>query len=335
LAHLQCDGQPICARCKDAGEQCKYNYIRQESKDKLRARNAELQKSSTDSDALLRALASIADPHVCKAVLQGLIDGTISPTQVLGEFSPAPESGTSSSAGRLSQATPQPPASPPSPSTSCFEQLLSWRSCRPVLKEEDVKAVALEAASVQPPVLSLPVLPLDAYTSQAQEDSWTGIGWTRAHTRHLVDALRTWDHLPFCLLSEDLFWQDYASGSTRFCSSALVHAILALSTRLINERGDNAAFHQSGWPGSRFFLDKAKAILKDTKAPKTLPDIQALGMFSLYSLRCGRETEAQTYAELFATSISDLHERSLVHAEDEAYAESLHTSYSGAISLIR
>ncbi|KAG7284903.1 hypothetical protein NEMBOFW57_009518 [Staphylotrichum longicolle] len=164
---------------------------------------------STDSDTILKTLASIADPHVSKAVLQGLIDGSISRTKVLEEFYP------------------------------------------------------------------------------------------------------------------------------EFCSSALVHAILALATRLINERSDDAGLHQSGWPRSRCFMNKAKTILQDTKAPSTLPDIQALGIFSLYYLRCGQETEAQAYAESFATSISDLFQRSPMYEGEDDYAESLRTSYCGAVSLMR
>lgn len=293
-----------------------------------------MRQDSTDSDTLLRALASIADPHVCKAVLQSLLDGSISRTKILEEFYLEPESGSSTDPGSSSQPTPQ-PAVDPSTSTACFEQLLSWRECRPNLKGKDAQAVKHEAASARSTILSLPALPLDAYTSQSQPDPWTGTGWTRAHTRHLIDVLRTWDRLPFCLLSEDRFLQDYSSGSTRFCSSALVHAILALATRLINERSDDASFHPSGWPRSRSLLDKAKTILQDTKTPKTLPDIQALGIFSLYSLRCGREAEAQAYAESFTTGISELFQHSLIRGEEEDYAEALRTSYCGAVSLTR
>lgn len=292
---------------------------------------AQLRKNSANSSTLLRAISSIPDPHVCKAVLQGVIDGSISRSRVLEEFSLEPESG--GSAGP-SQNTPQPEI-PCSTSASCFEQLLSWR-CRPNIKDEDggVQAEINENPSARSTILSLPVLPLDAYTTQSQEDTWTRTGWTRAHVRHLIDALRTWDRLPFCLFSEDRFLQDYSSGSTQFCSSALVHAILALSTRLINESSDDDGLYQSGWLRSRFFLRKARTILEDAEPFRTLPDIQALGMLSLYYLRCGQETEAQDYAESFATSISELCQPSLTHREEEWCAE-LRNTYYGAVSLIR
>ncbi|KXX78215.1 Conidial development protein fluffy [Madurella mycetomatis] len=291
---------------------------------------AQLRKSNTDSSALLRAISSIADPHVCKAVLQGVIDGSIPRSRVLEEFSSGLESSSSASP---SQGSPLPTVSC-STSTSCFEQLLSWRSCRPNITDDDVQAEANETSSVRSTILSLPALPLDAYTTQSQEDTWTQTGWTKAHVRHLIDALRTWDHLPFCLFSEDRFLRDYSSGSTQFCSSALVHAILALSTRLINESSDDAGLDQSGWLRSQFFLHKAKAILQYMEPSRTLPDIQALGMLSLYYLRCGQETEAQAYAESFATSISELCQHSLMHGEEEVPVQSCNT-YHGAVSLIR
>jgi len=292
---------------------------------------AQLRKSSADSNTLLRAIASIADPHVCKAVLQGVIDGSISHSDVLKKLHLEPESGSGTGP---SQATPG-PALIHSTSTSCFERLLTWRSCRPNLEDNDAQPETHETASVRSTTLSLPVLPLDAYFTQSQPDTWTRTGWTSAHVRHLIDALGTWDHLPFCLFSEKRFLQDYTNGSTQFCSSALVYAILALSTRLVNESSDDVGLNQSGWPRSRFFIHKAKIILQDTKQPRTLPDIQALGMFSLYYLRCGRETEAQAYAESFATSIGDLYQRSLKLGEEEAYAKSVNASYCSAVSLIR
>ncbi|KAH6855956.1 hypothetical protein B0I37DRAFT_366193 [Chaetomium sp. MPI-CAGE-AT-0009] len=333
----KCDGNPICQRCNDAGEECKYNHTRPESKGQLRAETAQLKQSSADTDSLLRVVASIPDPRVCKAVMQGLLDGSISRNDIFKQFyEPKPDSGASTAAGP-SQMTPQQtqPTDPRSTSASCFEQLLSWRSCCPHLQDNDTQSETQGAASVQSTSLSLPLLPLDAYTTQSHIDTWTKTGWTKAHIRHLIDALRTWDHLPFCLFSEDLFLQDYTSGSTRFCSSALVHAILALSIRLINEASDDGGVYQSGWPRSRSLLDTARKLLRDTKPPSILPDVQALGMLSLYYLRCGRETEAQEYADSFATSISELRQSSPVQAEEQSYAQSMTMSYCGGVSLKR
>jgi hypothetical protein len=268
--------------------------------------------------------------------MQGLLDGSISRHDILKHaqfYSPKPDSGTT-----LQQPE---PTSPRSTSTSCFEQLLSWQSCLPHLQGDHDRQLetrgASRATSVQPTSLLLPHLPLDAYTTQSHIDPWTKTGWTNAHIRHLIDALRTWDHLPFCLFSEDLFLQDYTSGSIRFCSSALVHAILALSIRLINEGSDDGGAYLSGWPRSRSLLDTARKLLRDTKPPSTLPDVQALGMLSLYYLRCGRETEAQEYADGFVTGMTELFQAPphSVQVEEKSHAESITMSYCAAVSLKR
>ncbi|KAH6628042.1 hypothetical protein F5144DRAFT_577796 [Chaetomium tenue] len=332
----KCDGNLPCQRCNDAGDECKYNYVRQESKGQLRAERVQLRQNNADSDALLRAIASIPDPHVCKAVMQGLLDGSISRHDILKNaqfYSPKPDSGITPLQPELTD--------PRSTSTSCFEQLLSWQSCLPHLQDDDngrpETQGASRATSVQPTSLLLPHLPLDAYTTQSHIDPWTKTGWTNAHIRHLIDALRTWDHLPFCLFSEDLFLQDYTSGSTRFCSSALVHAILALSIRLINEGNDDGVAYLSGWPRSRSLLDTARKLLRDTKPPSTLPDVQALGMLSLYYLRCGRETEAQEYADAFTAGMNGLLQSPppSIQVEEKSHAQSITMSYCGAVSLKR
>jgi hypothetical protein len=267
--------------------------------------------------------------------MHGLLNGSISRNDILKQFSaPKPDSGTNTAAGP-SQVTPQQPTDPRSTSTSCFEQLLSWRSCHPYLQDDDMQPETQGAASVQSTSLLLPLLPLDAYTTQSHIDTWAKTSWTKAYIRHLFDALRTWDYLPFCLFSEDLFLQDYTSGSTRFCSSALVHAILALSIRLINEGSDDGGVYRSGWPRSRSLVDTARKLLRDIKPPSTLPDVQALGMLSLYYLRCGRETEAQEYADSFATSISELRQSPPMQAEEQSHAQSMNISYCGAVSLKR
>lgn len=128
--------------------------------------------------------------------------------------------------------------------------------------------------------------------------------------RHLLDALLTWDYLPFCLLCKDSFLRDYHGGSARYCSSAPVNALLALATRVLNEN-DGSALSSS------------------------LSDIQAFGILSLYQISCGRAPEAQELAEAFASSITDLCSREPLAGTRDEYARARATTYCGAISLIR
>ncbi|KZZ91529.1 Fungal transcriptional regulatory protein [Beauveria brongniartii RCEF 3172] len=122
-------------------------------------------------------------------------------------------------------------------SWSCFDHLLSWRSCHPTFQDRDKVTSTSLRSSVE---LSLPPAPIDTYGLSSQVDKWTQTGWTRAHIRHLFDVLITWDCTAFILLRKNEFLQDYEKGSTRFCSSALVHALLALSTRVIDEKEDES-----------------------------------------------------------------------------------------------
>lgn len=214
----------------------------------------------------------------------------------------------------------------------CFDQLLSWRQCRPRSDDSHLLAEKPE----QPTILSFPPLAIDAYTPQSRSDIWTHIGWSTARIRHLFEVLFTWDYLPFCLLCKDLFLRDYHNGSDRFCSVALVYSILALVTRLINEYADDDGVLPPGWLKSGIFYERAQVIAWDSEHPLGLPDIQALGFLSLYHLRCGREAEAQESAEACAAAITQLcqHEH-LMDRENEGYARVRATTYCGAVSLTR
>lgn len=129
--------------------------------------------------------------------------------------------------------------------------------------------------------------------------------------------------------------RDYDSGSTRFCSSALVHAVLALATRLINETSDDAGLLPSGWLCSHVFFDEANGMLQMVQRLDGLPDIQAVGMPSLYLLRCGREAQARELAEKFAASISDLCRRFPAGPDDVDYEQAQKIIYCGAVTLVR
>jgi hypothetical protein len=85
------------------------------------------------------------------------------------------------------------------------------------------------------------------------------------------------------------------------------------------------------------FYEKAKELLEnpDPSAPKPLPDLQALGVLSLYYLRCGREPEAEECAQSFATSMDNLRRHPPKKEEVEGYTQSLNLSFCGAVSLTR
>lgn len=117
-----------------------------------------------------------------------------------------------------------------------------------------------------------------------------------------------------------------------------MYSILALSTLLINGEDDNLETLRSGWLGSQRFHDAAERCLGDTnELGLSLPDIQALGIVSLYQLHRGEESEALEIARAFLQRISELYEQGvpLEYQLDATYPIIRDTTYSGAVSLGR
>ncbi|KID94737.1 hypothetical protein MAJ_09327, partial [Metarhizium majus ARSEF 297] len=281
--------RPTCASCATKGETCLYETDRsgETHLQAIKRRFEDMEATNTMYEKLhgLLQVASEADAkRVFDKIRRGVDIGSI--------LVQSKES---------SATTPPGTASDDSPS-SCFQQLRSWKHCRPTSRNN-----RLAPDTDQSTILTLPPRPLDAYVSHWHQDRWTQIGWTKAHIHHLIDAIFSWDYLPFSLLSHDLFLQSFYSDSSQFCSSALVCAILALACRLVNEDKDELEVLPSGWIGSKTFFDQANAKLHKHRS-KVLPDIQAIGVLSLYHLRCGQEAKAQEYAENFIANIKEYHD---------------------------
>jgi hypothetical protein len=102
---------------------------------------------------------------------------------------------------------------------------------------------------------------------------------------------------------------------------------------MINGNHDDSRLLPSGWVGSRVFFDEAEALLHKSGRVDSLPDIQALGVLSLYHVRCGREEEAQQLAGVFVASITALCQREPPAGELELRIRT--TTYCGAVSLSR
>jgi hypothetical protein len=114
-----------------------------------------------------------------------------------------------------------------------------------------------------------------------------------------------------------------------------VHAVIALATRIVNEDNDDAIAAPGGWAGSRVFFEEAEAIIQQSGQSNRLPNIQALGILSLYQLRCGREDEAQELAKVFAIGITELCQYGLLAGKEERYVAVRAATYCGAVSLTR
>lgn len=221
----------------------------------------------------------------------------------------------------------------------CSSRLRTWNLPQfyPSDLSRPVEATAaLLRDGLPAPAFLLPP-PASGDTAQSQTDEWTQTGLRRAYVRQLLDILSTWDSLPGCIVCKAPFLEAYDTGSDQFCSTALVNAMLALATRVVVEPAeDETGLSLAGRPGSKQFSNSAEALLGNAKLASHLPDIQALGILSIYKISCGHETEAQMFAKLFVSRISDLYSRpSSAGKEDEVYNTVLTTTYCGGVSLGR
>ncbi|KJZ68614.1 hypothetical protein HIM_11993 [Hirsutella minnesotensis 3608] len=337
----KCDGQTPCTRCEDAGEGCVYERKKCESKVDLRAEIDRLRKCNEESDRLLRAIYTVQDVKARNAFIQELVEGSKSRLAILQEMGHMDsENGRRPREGvaQVSNAGPSAPSLEVTVCSHCLSRLPSPMIHRSASVSSNFGSLAEapERSSTSAPATPTILSPLPlGNTSYSQMNRWTRAGLTVASVRHLFDALLTWDYFPFCLMCKDPFLRDFCSGSNQYCSSSLVNALIALSIRVVNETNKEAVRPGPGWSGSKAFFDEAEAII-DSTVSANLPDIQALGILSLYHISCGRETEAQELAESFAAHITNFRlQEPLMGVEADEYDKVRATSYCGAVSLIR
>lgn len=333
----QCDGKPTCSRCKVAGERCEYDTAEKVTKSDLRSEILRLEKIIRDagigSDVSRANDDNIGDSSVggdASPEQQG-DDEEMNIDSVAGMPTPATGSLTSKSATTPISRTSQQQA--PLNEPTSFSQLLSWRTCQPSIKPGVIPAKKAKPKTA----LYLPPLPPDTSSPSSHLDTWTTTGWTKDYVRHMFDAVGTWDYMAFSVLYRDAFLRDYYDGSTRFCSSALVHAVLALANILIH--GDDNAIQASPSSAtvSRALYQEANTAVLTAKASKSLPDIQSLGIMALYQLRGGQEQEAHQLARLFLDLVLQFCEREPTTDElnDEYFSLAKASTYCGAVSLVR
>lgn len=144
----------------------------------------------------------------------------------------------------------------------------------------------------------------------------------------VFDVLRPtllWDILPFCFIYKETFIQDLFALETQHCSPALVNALLAV------------ALSTSASPLHVDFFNESYTLVQ-AKSPEsyTLPDIQALGVLSLYQMSRNEPNAAQHLASTFAIAMTG-HFTTLRPSgtSSKAVASMRSMAYYGAISLCR
>ncbi|PHH83234.1 hypothetical protein CDD82_2845 [Ophiocordyceps australis] len=170
-------------------------------------------------------------------------------------------------------------------------------------------------------------------TAFHSQSSW----WTRAdldkdRVRCLFDALFELDYFSFCLMCKDQFLSDYQSGSTRYCSSSLVNALIALAIRVLSDQEEALGVC---WLQDADFFDEAKGMVHAGQL-NSIPDAQALGILSLYEFTYGHQAEARNFAASSSTHIAKLGPLGpLTDVEQEEWSRVQKSSYCSAVFLVR
>lgn len=381
------------------GHDCVFDKTRRESKNDLRAELERLRRANVLSGALLDAMSSTEDAASYHAVAKGLMDGTTTrediflglpskfkdksaciasslPYRPQATISTGASISASASASQCPRATcahcrgalPLPTSSLGDGDGGSADWSSDWDPSADTQSDGD--NVVTSPVSVFSSLASVPSLASSGagVTVEQNEsrapvpriDSWTRTGWTADLVLEHIELLITWDYLPFCLLCKDIFLQDLDKGTGRYCSSALVYALLALAKRIMNEQqqqqqrrrrssslaanigvvspsSPSSTAPAKDWTDSQAFWNEAEALIRGSgQHSNRLPDIQALGIMALYQVSSGRQAEARELADEFAAAATDLCLRApAAEEQQEQCARVRATTYCGAISLVR
>lgn len=139
------------------------------------------------------------------------------------------------------------------------------------------------------------VLTLEISEMRVSPATWTTITSDGGLVRHLLALYFCWEYPTFASLSKEHFLKDFFEGRTRFCSSILVNALLALGCRFSSQPATRANPNDPYTSGDHFFKECQRLFYQE-EDHHTLTTIQALGIMSIREASCGRDSESWYYA---------------------------------------
>jgi hypothetical protein len=135
------------------------------------------------------------------------------------------------------------------------------------------------------------------------------------------------------LVSQRHFMQDFREGNPRYCSEALVNAVLGMACKVTTETSQLVSRFSYG----DAFLGEAKRLLAQENGRGDLPYTQTLGVLALAEISQGNEEEANDLArESVRISVRFLlqtQQRDQIHDDDFRTVRAL--AYCGSFSLVR
>ena len=124
--------------------------------------------------------------------------------------------------------------------------------------------------------------------------TWTEVTNDIHLVEHLMALYFCWEYPTFASLSKEHFLSDFREGRSRYCSSLLVNAMLALGCRFTNLPESRADPNNPATSGEHFFAEAKRLLAEDDR--RSITCIQALGLISIREASYGHDSESLYYA---------------------------------------
>lgn len=153
------------------------------------------------------------------------------------------------------------------------------------------------------------------YSTEDALLSWTEVTKDSKLVIHLMHMYFTWHYTYFTTLSKSLFYPDFLLGKpapdsrkrTRYCSSLLVNAMLALGCHFTSWEASREVPLNSATAGDHFFREAKRLIMLDGEWENPrLTTVQALALMSVREAGCGREAKGWVYSGMSFRMAYDL-----------------------------
>ena len=361
---LQCDGQQPCRRCLSRGEECTYEDKKWRTKDHLRSEIERLRTEQQQGQALLRALTD-DDPERWDMVVGRMKAGD--PPETIAESilvhsskglpgassrdppafasNLAPPGGIdvkgavgvrSGSAGSALQFMPR--FADPFRGGPSADALPARRFSLPdSLNNPRASLFPTGPPGLYAPTFNLPPHRHSRPSPQGSEGpnppTWTRVTSDGRLVQRLLDKFFA-SSLPYLsLLSQRHFMHDFREGSRRYCSEALVNAVLGMACKVATATSQLVSRVSFG----DAFMGEARALLARGRDHGSLPYIQALGILALSEMAQGNEEEASELAHesVRACIRFFIQTQQLSHSHDADFRAVRALAYCGGFSLIR
>lgn len=123
---------------------------------------------------------------------------------------------------------------------------------------------------------------------------WTKCSATSDKIEHLVALYFSWEYPLFSPISKDHFMSDFLSGDTKYCSSLLVNAILAIGCKFSNQHDDHLQCRAYKFLAAQF-VHEAERLLPQKEDIPTVTSIQAMSLLAMFLTSCGLHARARSH----------------------------------------